>query len=608
MLTAGCADDRSAPGSSISRSADRSDRDTDHDNPGNKPGDKNKRGAAGAIETQARFVDRASAAGVEFTYRNGEEAGHYAILESLGGGVAMFDYDADGDLDLFFPGGGRFDTNEQVLGLPGALYRNENRWQFADVTEAAGVASAPYYSHGAIVGDYDNDGFRDLLVTGYGGLVLYQNLGDGTFIAVTGQAGLTDTLWSSSAAWGDLDGDGNLDLYVAHYVNWSFQNHPHCPGPKPGTREVCSPREFDPLPDTLYLSNGEGTFRDASREVALSTEGKGLGVLMADVDLDGDLDIYVANDTVPNFLYRNERDSSAPGGSVRLAEMGLMSGTSLSDTGVADGSMGVDLGDYNLDGLPDLWVANFERESFALYRNEGDFFFQHVSQATGVTAVGGLYVGWGTVFFDFDRDGDEDVFVSNGHVIRYPVNAPVRQQPLLYENLDGQRLVNVAPAAGEYMSAPHMGRGVAMGDLDSDGDIDLAVSHTNEPVVLLENVTGEAESGTAEPRPADPHWLGVRLIGTQSPRDAVGAVVRLKTAAGEQVRQVRGGASYASSHDLRLLFGLGEQSTVEQIEITWPSGTRQVIDSPPTDRVLTVPEPNALQDASVNGFRQQTRR
>ena len=365
-----------------------------------------------SINTSARFIDVTLQSGVTFTYRNGQEADNAAIVESLGGGVALVDYDGDGDMDLFFPGGGEFGPDQQIHGRPSALFRNDGGWRFTEVTQLAGVSRAPYYSHGIAAGDFDSDGFPDLLVTGYGGLQLFQNQGDGTFQEVSASAGLNDRLWSSSAAWGDFNGDGHLDLYVTHYVNWSFKNHPYCAGPKKGQREVCPPREYQPLPDTLYTSNGDGTFRDVSREVGLRVEGeglgKGLGVLLADVDVDGDLDIYVANDTVPNFLYRNN-------GQGHFDEVGLMSGTSLSESGTSDGSMGVDLGDFNLDGLPDLWVANYERESFALYRNEGNCNFQHVSQSVGLTDVGGVYVGWGTVFFDFDRDGDEDVFVSNGH-------------------------------------------------------------------------------------------------------------------------------------------------------------------------------------------------
>lgn len=528
------------------------------------------------VPSVAAFSEIAVRAGINFTYRNGEEAGQYAILESLGGGVGMTDYDNDADLDLFVPGGGRFESEKVVVGLPPGLFRNHGDWKFSAEADAAGVTKAPWYSHGAAITDFDNDGFSDVLVTGYGGLLFFQNQGDGTYREIAQEARLSDTLWSSSAACGDLDGDGNPDLYVAHYVNWSPDNNPHCDGPEPGLREVCPPRHFEPLPDVIYHNNGDGTFSDVSAELQLRTDGKGLGVVMADVDLDGQTDIYVANDTVPNFLYRNK-------GGGQLEDASSRSGTSLSDSGTPDGSMGVDVGDYNRDGRPDIWVSNFERESFALYRNDGNFFFQHVSRSTGVTAVGGLAVGWGTVFVDFDRDGDEDVFVSNGHVIRYPKNAPLRQLPLLFQNDPGPRFHNVAPVAGEYLQQPHMGRGVACGDLDNDGDQDLAISCTNEPVAVLSNESGENES------------LVIRLIGTISSRDAVGAFIRVRVAPNQpqMIRLVKAGGSYASSNDPRIYFGVGKATLVEEVEIHWPSGAVQNLKSITTTQPLVLQEPRS---------------
>lgn len=529
--------------------------------------------AGGQHNGRIVLADRTAESRVRFTYRNGEESGHYSILESMGGGAALLDYDGDGRLDLFAPGGGEIRSSTRIVGRAPALFRNLDAWEFQPVTAAAAVEHAPHYSHGAAAGDYDNDGFCDLVVTGYGGLVLWHNLGDGTFAAVTAVAGLHDALWSITPAWGDVDGDGSLDLYVAHYVDWSFENHPACLGPPPENRDICPPREFNPLPDVLYRNLQDGTFLDASREFGLRPDGKGIGVVIADVDLDGDVDIYVGNDTVANFLYRND-------GGKRLEEVGLSSGTALSDVGMPDGSMGVDVGDFNGDGRFDLWVANYERESFALYRNEGEFFFQHVSQITGVTAVGALFVGWGTVFADFDRDGDEDVFASNGHVVRHPTNAPLRQLPLLFENDGGRRLRNVAPAAGPYLRDAHRGRGVAAGDVDDDGDWDLVVSHVNEPLALLSN---ESTNGH--------HWVSLRLVGTRSNRDAVGAVVTVHTSQGTQVRQVKGGGSYASTNDRRVFFGLGTASEVERITIRWPSGHAQELLQAPSDRVLTIIEP-----------------
>lgn len=521
-----------------------------------------------------RFRDVAADLGVRFAYRNGEEGDAFTILETVGGGVGLLDYDQDDRLDLFFPGGGTLTPEAQVGGLPGALYRQIESHEFRNVAEAAGVDASTHYTHGVTIADVNNDGFPDMLVTGYQGLQFFCNQGDGTFVECSRQSGLTDSLWSSSAAWGDLNGDGCPDLYVAHYVDWSPTKNPRCEHARPGVFDICPPREFESLSHWPYFSAGDGTFRAVDMNHPLATTGKGLSVLLADLDLDLDLDVFISNDSTPNIMLQNE-------GNGEFRDISAASGTDFDERGMPRGSMGVDSGDYNLDGLPDLWVSNYERESLALYRNLGGGLFRDVSQSTGITAVGARYVSWGTVFFDGDNDGDEDMIVVNGHVMRFPVYSPVRQLPLLFENLGGQRFEEVRDHAGEWMTTPHSARGCAAGDLDRDGDVDLVVSQMNEPCALLIN---EA--------PVAHHWVELRLVGTVSSRDAAGALVAIRTPLGRQVRQLKGGGSYLSASEMILHFGLGSADRIEEAEIRWPSGIVQTLADVRVDRRHLIVEPN----------------
>jgi hypothetical protein len=520
-------------------------------------GDENS-GATGA-EVAWSFADRTDGSGVQFVYENGEESGHFSILESLGGGLAVLDFDNDGSEDLLLAGGGRFEGRE-IRAARNGLFRATGTWRWVDVSEVSGVFAAAWYSHGVSRTDFDHDGFADVLVTGYGGVQLWRNLGDGTFESPGAECGLTDTLWSSSAAWGDLNGDRNPDVYVAHYVDWRWENDPFCAGGPNGGREICPPRSYTGLTDVVYFSNGDGTFRDASAEAGLVSEGKGLGVVIADLDGDRDNDVYVTNDTVANFLYENS-------GAGQLKDISLHSGASLSSTGVPDGSMGVDVCDYNNDGLADVWVVNYERETNAMYQNAGGMVFRHVSQRIGLNAVGGMYVGWGTTAQDFDGDGDEDIFVSNGHVIRYPQNAALYQRPLLLENESGRRFLNRAETMEGWFQGEHMGRGAVAADFDRDGDMDLAVSRTRQPASLLENRTAQHGADS----------LSVRLVGCKSPRDPVGAVVRLSAGGVEQSRFIRGGGSYSSSGSESVFFALPGDAGAAELKIEWPSGIEQVL-------------------------------
>ncbi|MEX2120302.1 MAG: CRTAC1 family protein [Pirellulales bacterium] len=543
--------------------------------------------SSGPKEGSIRLVNVTHRTGIEFVYENGREAGMHAILESLGGGVGLFDYDNDGRLDLFCLGGGRY-LQDGPVGLPSALFRNLGDWKFDDVTAPSAAGGAPHYTHGCSAADYDADGFVDVLVTGYGGLLLLHNQGDGTFVEVSGEAGLDDRLWSSAAAWGDLNGDGHLDLYVAHYVDWSMENNPECLAGQ-RRREICPPKEFNPLPDSVYYSNGDGTFYDATSTAGLRPDGKGLGLVLADLDHDGDLDVYVANDTVDNFFYIND-------GRGVFEEEGMLRGVACGEGGNFDGSMGLDLCDFNGDLLPDLWVANFEEESFALYRNElsrheligteAPGFFVHVSRGAGITALGTLFVGFGTVAVDVDKDGDEDFVVSNGHVINFPRSAPIKQLPLMLLNHRGDlgepRFWRHSISSGGYFEQQHRGRGLAAGDLDDDGDIDLVFSHDDdEPVALVRNNTAPGND-----------WLRVRLIGRASNRDAIGARLVLTTATSSQLRHVKGGCSYLSQSDLRPFWGLGKKATIESLSIVWPSGIVQELTSIEPNQTLTLVEPD----------------
>lgn len=521
-----------------------SDKQTDGDSPG--------------VPLQWRDVTEHS--GVNAVYHNSRESNENTILESLGGGVGLLDYDRDGRLDLFFPGGGSFGSDRSITGLPSSLWRCRGDLQYEEVASAAHIASTRYYTHGCSLADIDNDGFCDVLVTGYGGLQLFRNQGDGTFVESAIEAGLTDGLWSSSAAWGDFDGDSHLDLYVAHYLNWSFENHPFCESRSAGVRDICGPREFEPLDDVVYFSNGDGTFRHASNEARLSPGGKGLGAMAADIDIDGDLDVYVANDTTPNFLYLNDGDGV-------FDESGLISGTALDDRGVPNGSMGIAVLDFDGDERPDLWVANYEKETFGLYRNDGDAGFAHVSERSGVSVLGGLFVGFGTVASDFELDGDEDLIVANGHVMYHSEIAPVRQHQLVLRNNGKGGFDRLSFPPDDYLGQEHWGRGIAAGDLDRDGVADFVFSNVNEPAAVLINETD------AVGRP-----LAVRLIGTQSNRDGIGARLVLDTTAGRYFRTVCGGGSYLSQSDYAQFWGIPPDAELRELTISWPSGLVQKID------------------------------
>ena len=572
------------------------------------------------------FEDVTKTSGIQFSYRNGEEAGYYALLESLGGGAAVFDFDGDGLLDIFVPGGGYFqegvnaykmkemkeflnrkksDPNAKlppppkIHGYPGRLYRNKGNFQFEDVTEQVGLKTQPdFYSQGVAVCDYDRDGWPDLLVTGYGRVVLYHNEPDGKggrkFVDVTEKAGLLgpnpgklseesgqpgEHFWSTSAAWGDLDGDGYPDLYICQYCNWSFaKNHPPCIGYKPGVDfDICPPKEFGMVPHALWHNNGNGTFSNVTREAGMRVEredknyGKGLGVMFIDVDGDGKPDIYVCNDTSGNFLYLN---SSTPG-HLKFEEKGQTLGVAFDIDGMPTGSMGVDGADYDQSGRPSIWVTNYENEYNALYRSaqfNNRLTFVHSAAAAGLSVTGQSYVGFGTKFIDIDNDGWEDIVITNGHIVYFPPRNNIAQNPILFMNTEhrdksgasSRRFIDHTTRGGSFFNGVHRGRGLAAGDFDNDGHVDLVFVPVNEPVTILRNVAAPQNG-----------WLGIELHGKDH-RDIVGTRLTLEVGDRKMVRYIKGGTSYLSAHDMRVIFGLGEAKKIGKLKVEWASGEPRV--------------------------------
>jgi hypothetical protein len=501
------------------------------------------------------------------------------------GGVAVIDYDSDGLLDLFFVNGAHVPDPMPGGELPDKmnpkywdrLYRNEGNGRFVDVTEEAGLRGS-FYGQGAAVGDYDNDGDADLYVTGIFRNALYRNEGDGSFREVTGQAGVASQGWSTSAAFLDYDADGWLDLVVARYVRWSFEANPYCGDPSIGRRSYCHPDEFEPLSPLLYRNRGDGTFIDVSRETGLAdVPGKGLGVALNDFDGDGRLDIFLANDSWPQHLFRNK-----PGN--HFEEQGLLLGVAYDEDGREFAGMGTDFQDYDNDGRPDLFVNALARQSYHLYRNEGDA-FQHVSIATGVSEATQLSSGWGAAFLDFDNDGWKDIFVAQGHVMDdIEITQPGLRyrEPLLMLRNERATFRDVSGRLGAAFQQPLAARGSAVADLNNDGFLDLVVYRNQGSPLILRN------EGVA-----NAHWLLVSIKGAESNRDGIGAQLRLVAEDGsQQFVTVSAAGSYLSARDRRAHFGLGANQRIKLLEIRWPSGRRQRLEDIAADQILEVREPS----------------
>ena len=526
--------------------------------------------AAGA---DLAFTHITAQSGVDFRHVDGR-TGDLHFVETIGSGCALFDYDNDGWLDIYFVNAGEMPGREGRDGAAGAnrLYRNAGDGTFTDVTDAAGVGDTGY-GVGVCVGDYDNDGWEDIFVPGYGASALYRNRGDGAFDDVTESAGVYVDRWSTAAAFGDLDADGDLDLYVARYCAWTLDEHRVCH--EHGNEVYCGPEEYDGDADVLFLNRGDGTFEDATQRARVTgDDGKGLGVLILDHDRDGDEDIYVACDGTPNLLYSNLGDGT-------FEEVAWLVGTDGDDAGNAQGSMGVDFGDYNGDGMLDLVVTNFQRQYNTIYRNDGGGFFADVSFIVGLGRTL-PDVSWGTAFFDADNDGWADLFVANGHIqtniADYDPTSTYRQQNRLYRNTGPSGFVDVTATAGDGLQLLKAGRGAAFGDLDNDGDVDIVVSNANDAPDILRNDTVGGS------------YLLVDLVGHDSNASGIGA--ELRAAAGDLrvVKEARSGGSYVSHSDLRVHIGLGLATTVDALEVRWPSGIVDSMRDVPANRLIRVVE------------------
>ena len=523
-------------------------------------------------KASSRFLleDRSKQLELNFAYQNDEDSGLLSIVESLGGGVAVFDFDKDGNQDVMAAGGGTFENKSTTRGVACGLFRNSGT-RFESVTAMATVVTE-LYSHGVCVADYNHDGYGDVLITGYNGLVLLENMGDGTFQHRPDNGFPVEPGWCTSAAWADFNQDGALDLYVARYVDWSFSNHPVCYSSVNGERDICPPKSFLPLPDLLLISNQHGRFLESANRNGLRKDGKGLGVLAVDIDNDSDIDVYVANDTTDNFLYLND-------GVGQFNEVGLLHGVAVDDRSIPNGSMGVAAGDFDENGWIDLWVTNYERESNAMYQNQGQGLFQHVSRRVGVTTMGGGFVGFGTEFCDLDMDGRSEILVTNGHVVRFPSAAPLRQLPLILTLQDGRFIKQFFPSEN-YFGAEHQGRGLATGDMNGDGTVDVVISHLSEPVALLMNSTV----------PVSPPFA-FQLVGSESNRDAIGARVVARIGETEINRQIVGGGSYLSTSERTIripTFGSSKCS----LKIYWPGqSTPQLLNITSQGGVVTIVQP-----------------
>ncbi|MFQ5929800.1 MAG: CRTAC1 family protein [Acidobacteriota bacterium] len=524
-------------------------------------------------ENRVVFEDVTEKTGITWVHENGMSPERY-LPETMNGGCAFLDYDNDGWIDIYFVNSGTSAFYKPKKPLRNALYRNNHNGTFTDVTEKAGVGGRGF-GMGAAVGDYNNDGWTDLFVTGVETSILYRNNGDGTFREVTADSRISTPGWSTSAAWFDYNNDGNLDLFVCGFVTWRPELNIYCGNV--GLRGYCIPEVFEGGQSWLFRNNGDSSFTDVSNEAGIANpEGKGLGVVAADINDDGWMDIFEANDTVPNYLYKNNGDGT-------FQDIGLFADVAFSREGKARSGMGVDAQDYDDDGRVDLFVANIDHEFFSVYRNlDGEIFEDAALMTPQITRATRFMSGWGARFFDYDNDGDHDLVVLNGHpddlVARYQSAVAYREKPLMFENVEGVYR-DVGDVSGSPFQKLYSGRGLGLADYDNDGDYDLLFCNNGEPPALLRNEGGNRN-----------HWLGLKLVGRKSNRNGIGAKISYSVSGKRRLHYVSGGGSYLSSHEHRVILGFGKQEKTGEIRILWPSGTVAVLKDVEMGRYIEVVE------------------
>jgi hypothetical protein len=540
---------------------------------------------AKAPTSDVQFSDATKTAKIDFKDENSPTSNKY-LVETMGGGVALLDYDNDGRLDIFFVNGAKIDDPMPDRKAPdksgrkfwNRLYHQNADGTFTDTTERAGLTGMPQnrYGMGVGVGDYDNDGFEDIYVSNYDGNTLYHNNGNGTFTDVTKSAGVAAGGWSASAGFFDYDNDGKLDLFVTRYVNWTFGTNRYCGEKPPGLRAYCHPDNYEGVTNILYHNNGDGTFTDVSAKAGIANpNGKGLGVSFADYDGDGFTDVFVANDSVQSFLYHNN-------GNGTFSEVGLLTGVGYNEDGKTFAGMGADFCDYDNDGWPDIFVTDLSNERYKLFRNNGDGTFREATNSSGLGGATLTFSGWSARFFDYDNDGWKDLFVAQGHVMdtieHTSPNLKYMEPPLLLRNESGH-FVRVTPgAAFQYDWA---GRGAAFGDIDNDGDVDIVISNLGQKASLLQNDGGNRKN-----------WIGIQTVGAKSNRDGIGSRVKVVSPSGlTQYFTVNTAVGYLSASDRRIIVGLGSDVTAKVIEIKWPSGIVQKIENVKAGQMLKVTEP-----------------